>query len=598
MVIDLLLYVLWLLYFACGTLSGKGGHAILAPHAPWLVDHLRCDTLWSTDYPDVCPWIDMTGSPDQQSLSGMVPPPPASSTNETLQRPVGWGELCTSSCLHRGHHGGKEMVRCLHCAKWMHADCIAKCEEYYPSSWACFSCRQLPCQVTTLTKDMARLVEMVQGLTSSMTSLKDQHERAMAQAEERHQKLASENAELRQRISDLSRQASSDHWRQLKKPHGTALIGSSIIRDIAEEKLVATQCICKRGGVIKDLQEVLDDLPADQPLSRIILVGGGNDCDIEGDDLDVSGITAQYRDLAACAKIKAASVTICSVCPRNKSDVVSQRIESLNAGLKGIASDLEIDYLDNDPIFYLQDGTLNDGYLLPDGVHLSRPATNRLVVNMQLPLRQGVTSAHTDHRRRATDQHPPAHASVAENEDSYNHSFWRKSQQKANRGQRQAPRTDRVQRAARSSDAHSPSARPSSHRPQHTAAAPTTGPHPSNRQPQRPDSQRRRVAPSVSQDTRTYRTPYPPHLMDIPTQPPHTPTRSHAPRGQPTSNLPYVSNPRVKNPSDVPAVPPNTQCQLCLGWGHSAVICRSRDSKCYSCSKHGHLARACPLLSP
>ena len=183
-------------------------------------------------------------------------------------------------------------------------------------------------------------------------------------------------------------------------------------------------------------------------------------------------------------------------------------------------------------------------------------------------------------------------------DNSYSHSFWRKSHQKANRGQRQAPRTDRVQRAARSSDAHSPSARPSSHRPQHTAAAPTTGPHPSNRQPQRPDSQRRRVAPSVSQDTRTYRTPYPPHLMDIPTQPPHTPTRSHAPRGQPTSNLPYVSNPRVKNPSDVPAVPPNTQCQLCLGWGHSAVICRSRDSKCYACSKHGHLARACPLLSP
>ena len=118
MVIDLLLYGLWLLYFACGTLLGKVGHAILAPHAPWLVDHLRCDTLWSTDYPDACPWIDMTGSPDQQNLSGIVPPPPVSSTNESLQRPMGWGELCTSSCLHleRGHHGGKEMVRCLHCA--------------------------------------------------------------------------------------------------------------------------------------------------------------------------------------------------------------------------------------------------------------------------------------------------------------------------------------------------------------------------------------------------------------------------------------------------------------------------------------------------
>ena len=134
---------------------------------------------------------------------------------------------------------------------------------------------------------------MVQGLTFSMTRLKDQNGRAMAQADEQHQKLATENAELRQPISDLSRQASGDHWRQLKKPHGTALIGSSIIRDIAEEKLVATQCICKRGGVIKDLQEVLDDLPTDTPLSRIILVGGGNDCDTDGDDLDVSGIIVQ-----------------------------------------------------------------------------------------------------------------------------------------------------------------------------------------------------------------------------------------------------------------------------------------------------------------
>ena len=160
-------------------------------------------------------------------------------------------------------------------------------------------------------------------------------------------------------------------------------------------------------AVVKDLQEVLDDLPTDTPLSRIILVGRRNDCDTDGDDLDVSGIIAQYKDLVACAKTRAWSVTICSVCPRIKSDTVSQRIESLNAGLKGIASDLEVDFLDKNPIFYLQDGTLNDGYLLADGVHLTRLATNRLVTNMQLSLRQGVTSAHSDHRRRNADQDPP-----------------------------------------------------------------------------------------------------------------------------------------------------------------------------------------------
>ena len=364
--------------------------------------------------------------------------------------------------------------RCLHCAEWKHVVCIALQEEYNPGSWVCFTCRKLPSHVASLTRDMARLVEIVQGKSSSMTRLQEQHDRAMAQADERHQKLAAENDDLRQRISDLSRPASNDHWHQLKSkfPHGTVVIGSSIIRDISEDKLVATQCICKRGGFIKDLQDALDSLPIDKPFSRIILIGGGNDWDTDSEDLDVIGITAQYRDLVECAKAKATTVTICSVCPWNKTAAVSQRIKSLNAGLMGIASDLSVDFLDNDPMFHLQDGSLNDGYLLADGVYLTRPATNHLVSNMQLSLRKGEIFAYSDHRHKTTGQDSPTQTSVGDTGENYDHPFWWKAQQKALKVQprEQRPAATRPHPAHRVHHAAGPPVSV-------IGAVPNTGPH-------------------------------------------------------------------------------------------------------------------------
>ena len=56
--------------------------------------------------------------------------------------------------------------------------------------------------------------------------------------------------------------------------------------------------------------------------------------------------------------------------PRNSGDEVTQC--TLNAGLKVRCEELGIDFIDNDPSFHLQDSSLNDGFLLANGIHLTR----------------------------------------------------------------------------------------------------------------------------------------------------------------------------------------------------------------------------------
>ena len=111
-------------------------------------------------------------------------------------------------------------------------------------------------------------------------------------------------------------------------------------------------------------------------------------------------ILQEYENIIKAAKEVSVSVAISSVCPRNRGDEVTQRITTLNAGLKVRCEELGVDFIDNDPSFHLQDGSRNDGFLLADGIHLTRVATNKLVSNLQLVLRHGETSAHTDRRRR------------------------------------------------------------------------------------------------------------------------------------------------------------------------------------------------------
>ena len=450
----------------------------------------RCEILWQTLIHGAM--AGSTGASDA-SRSSREPPVDPNKRNGDVQnealpeqdngsaRGPGWGELCTNSCLHHGHHKGKEMIRCCACAIWVHTDCIANVEEYLPGVWPCFDCRKLPTNVSQLSKSISNLTQLVVNLTNTVTLLKEKHDSDMVEMKAMYEKLVVENNELRNRFVDTSATPASIKTPQNSpSSHGTLVIGSSIVRDIDERKLVATRCISIGGGRIKNIHDKLDT-STNGRLSRLIILVGGNDCDGQSPSTDVTNLLAQYRDLIADAKMLADSVTICSVCPRQRSAEVSACIAALNAGLVDLCCEMEVEFLDNDPSFYLKDGSLNDGYLLPDKVHLTRAATNRLVSNMKLALRQGVDSAHLDHRRRQMQQQSesdtvPASAPM----EDYQHPFWQKARQKAHPKAHLRPPTGNF---ARPSNSHQPQIPPSKPRTAPTrpiSTAPPTG----TRQPQ------------------------------------------------------------------------------------------------------------------
>ena len=494
--------------------------------------------------------------------------------NETIAA-SDWGELCVEGCLYNGHHNAKDMVPCCHCASWMHTDCIALKEEYVSGVWPCFKCRQMPSQAQGLVSSVDALTEFVQSLASNIEDLKQQQQqtaRLLREKKENCEKLITDNAQLRQHVADVAASSSDERWRQFPRAHGTAVLGSSIIRDVDQNKLVATKCICIPRGHIKDIQAKVNEFPARNRLCRAVLVVGGNDCDGR-QDTPISDILAQYKDLIEGAKSIATYVTVSSVCPRRKSTELNEYTDTLYAGLQGLCDDLQVEYVDHSPSFRLQDGTFNEGFLLPDGVHLTRAATNKLVSNLRrLELRQGEVTAHWNHRRRAEGDGPAEDATQTPDsleQPDLDYSFWQRVT-KIFRPCKPKPPPPAQQARSQPQGPPNPSSAHTHHQ------GPRTAPR-GNRYQDMTSSHQATGQARIHGPIRSQASTVPTPLMDISTRRP-TPT-SHMP-----SSFPIA--PRAQSDS--------ISCQLCLGTGHTAVTCKSRHSQCFKCSKYGHLARVCP----
>ncbi|CAH1801393.1 unnamed protein product, partial [Owenia fusiformis] len=228
---------------------------------------------------------------------------------------------------------------------------------------------------TGATCDLATVMMMIRDLTESVNELHALNKtnsdlvKQLARKSADNEELHKENAALRGQIKSNA---------NLPKPK-SLLIGSSILRDVDETKLENTDVTCIRGGTISDVHKRLTE-KADR-YDKIYLQIGSNDCKRNS---DVELICENYKMLLKGAKQCCESLVVSSITPRLDDNEAQARVEQVNGFLICHCIDEDVKYIDNDTTFKLQDGSINDGFLAPDHLHLADAGTNRLIKNLNI----------------------------------------------------------------------------------------------------------------------------------------------------------------------------------------------------------------------
>ena len=209
--------------------------------------------------------------------------------------------------------------------------------------------------------------------------------------------LKTENALLREQITALTRENTrlvyENQRAQERQSNGkTLLIGSSLIRNIGENRIMNTEVVCLRGAKVCDIHRELKENSDNKIIKygNIILMCGGNNC--AASNPDISSIATDFKELIVTAKSIAMQVAVCSIPPRLEPSHAGEAISSLNAALQSLCSDLKVHFANQHDQFHLQNGSVNDGYLA-DNVHLTLKGSDAMARTIGLKLRPGHTGA-------------------------------------------------------------------------------------------------------------------------------------------------------------------------------------------------------------
>ncbi len=277
--------------------------------------------------------------------------------------------VCTPECKHKGLPKG-DMIRCCSCAICFHESCVEITSEEERGIWPCPECRLTGALVKSVKSAVEDLAELVGKLNEQIEKLDQERRNDVENLSAQIENLTQVNAALSNKIAN-STPAVPDKRQHPK----TIVLGDSLVKDLDKEKLVDTDVQYQRDARIVDVIGKINTLSGDY--SHIALVVGGNDCDGEARPSGTD-IVSSYGRLVDVAKQKAREVTVSSIPPRTRSKDTREKIQAVNAGPVALCREKEVKFVNKDPFFVFEDGSVNEGYIEPDGIHLTRSGLNKM----------------------------------------------------------------------------------------------------------------------------------------------------------------------------------------------------------------------------
>ena len=280
------------------------------------------------------------------------------------------------------------IIRCLWCRAQYHKNCVGVV-------YICDKCRHVPAQITEMSG-------MIRGLVTSMQSLVTDNKTLRDAVRNQSQTIT----DLQSCMHDLRTTPRHD---STDPSLPDLVIGSSVLRNIDESKLVNTKVKSISGGRISDVREAL--LLDNTRYNKATICVGGNDCCARTDQKPVEDIVASYRELISLAQSKAAEVSIGSILPRggNVEAGMADRIDAVNAVLPDICKTDGATHVNNDEVFRLRDASMNDGYFIGDLTHPNTAGTNKLATSLKLNVlpehRGDVTTSYSAAVKRPNADH-------------------------------------------------------------------------------------------------------------------------------------------------------------------------------------------------